>query len=53
MEAKSNSIAKSTYKLVPDITEFIDKYDGNEDLNRHISLAHFDKIFINRSLRAR
>lgn len=33
MEAKSNSIAKSTYKLVPDITEFIDKYDGNEDLD--------------------
>ena len=29
----SNSIAKSTYKLVPDITEFIDKYDGNEDLD--------------------
>lgn len=33
VEAKSNSIAKSTYKLVPDITEFIDKYDGNEDLD--------------------
>ncbi len=37
MEAKSNSIAKSTYKLVPDITEFIDKYDGIEDLDAFLA----------------
>ena len=42
VEAKSNSIAKSTYKLVPDITEFIDKYDGNEDLD--VFLARYFQL---------
>ena len=37
VEAKSNSIAKGTYKLVPDITEFIDKYDGIEDLDTFLA----------------
>ena len=42
VEAKSNSIAKSTYRLVPDITEFIDYYDGKEDLDEF--LAKFYKL---------
>ena len=37
VEAKSNSIAKGTYKLVPDITEFIDKYDDIEDLDTFLA----------------
>ena len=37
IEAKSNSIAKSSYKLVPDINEFIDSYDGVEDLDNFLN----------------
>lgn len=44
IEAKSNSIAKSSYKLVPDISEFRDKYDGKEDLdsflNKYFNLSN-------------
>lgn len=37
IEAKSNSIAKTSYKLVPDICEFIDFYDGAEDLDAFLN----------------
>lgn len=33
IEAKSNSIAKTSYKLVPDISEFIEDYDHSENLD--------------------
>jgi len=37
IEAKSNSIAKTSYKLVPDICEFADYYDGKEDLDSFLN----------------
>ena len=42
VEAKSKKKKKSTYRLVPDITEFIDYYDGKEDLDEF--LAKFYKL---------
>ncbi len=37
IEAKSNSIAKTSYKLIPDISEFIDCYNEIEDLDTFLN----------------
>lgn len=54
VEAKSNSIAKSSYKLIPDINEFIDKYDEKENLdvflNRYFNLSKETIEDINRRI---
>ena len=54
IEAKSNSIAKTSYKLVPDICEFIDFYDGVEDLdsflNRFFKLSNDTIADINKRI---